>query len=585
MGHIIRCFKYAGNYRGVLRRMIFAEVLILLWAAIQLFIPILLQILIDVGLNDRVNTGDLTVIFNVCLLIMILGAVAFIASLGAARYSAYIGADYAHFLRIKLYEKIESLSFGNLDRFQTSDLVVRLTSDVNNYKNAIIQIVYYFFRSPFMLIGGVFLALVVAPPLFPIILVILGLTIFILYLYIRLTPPMYRRVQKKLDDLNLVLQENLAGVRVVKAFVRSDHEIKRFDERNDILRDEATKPLKLIAILEPTLWLILNLSIAGSLFFGAIGGNVTSGEMVSFTNLIFSIMVALVTLAILLPMITKAGVSLGRIFKVIDDEPDVKKSDKVIPMTEMKGKVKFHNVSMSYLDEDGVPNKIPVIKNINFTAEPGEMIAILGATGSGKSTLINLIPRFYDVTDGKITIDGVDVRNINIDDLRSHIGIALQTANLFSGNVRNNIKFGADITQQYVEKVAVVADAHGFVDSHVDSYDREVVRKGVNFSGGQRQRISIARALARKPKILILDDSTSAVDVATETRIQAAFPSVLDNTTTFIIAQRISTVLIADKILLMDNGEIVSQGPHKELLKSSPLYREIYESQLGPLED
>ena len=366
--------------------------------------------------------------------------------------------------------------------------------------------------------------------------------------------------------------------------------MERFDERNVTLKEEATKPLKLIAILEPSLWLILNIAISASLFFGAWGYanwgfDITSGEIVSFTNLIFAIMGALVTLAILLPMITKAGVSLGRIFKVLEDNLDIVQKKNAVKVPEMKGRVVFNNVSMSYLNEEGIPNETPVIKNINFTAEPGEMIAILGATGSGKSTLINLIPRFYDVTQGKITIDGVDVRDMDIGDLRGHIGIALQKANLFSSNVRNNIKFGADISQEYVEKVAEVADAHSFITSHVDGYDRQVARKGVNFSGGQRQRISIARALARKPKILILDDSTSAVDVATETRIQGALPSVLEETTTFVIAQRISTVLIADKILLMENGEIVAQGAHRELLDTSPLYREIYESQLGKLED
>ena len=309
----------------------------------------------------------------------------------------------------------------------------------------------------------------------------------------------------------------------------------------------------------------------------------TVGEIMAFSNYLYTANIPIVLLVLLLPQVTQANTSIASIFEVFDAEADIQEKSAAQSLSKVKGRVVFTNVTFSYLNEDGTPNQTPVLKKINLTAEPGQMIAILGATGSGKSSLIHLIPRFYDVTEGQVTIDGVDVRDLRLADLRRHVGICLQQAILFSGSVADNIYFGypEEKTSEEMITYAEAADAHGFISAQVDGYDSRVAREGANFSGGQRQRIAIARALAMKPKVLILDDSTSAVDVATETRIQSAMAELTQGVTTFVVAQRISTVLIADKIIVLDNGEIVAEGSHQSLISSSPIYQEIYESQLG----
>jgi ATP-binding cassette subfamily B protein len=586
MNNIRRFLRIArSSGKGVTRRFVVSQLFLLGMVICNLLIPQMIQTIADEGIARQ----DLDIVVNTALRMMLFAFISALLQILNAGYAVGFSVRVAHGLRTRLYAKIQTLSFGNLDRFQTSDLLVRLTNDVNVFKQMIMLVTAFFFMAPLMLTGSVILTWLTTPQLLWIMALVLVVMALVLVLYSSKAQSLYRVMQERLDQLNAVLQENLAGVRVVKAFARSTHEMQRFEQRNTNLRDAAKKPMLLMAFLMPTFLLIITLGMAAGLWFGGnlavSSGTVTVGEIMTFANYLVMAMIPLALVAFVLPQIAAAEASIARIFAVFDSAPDIQEKPNARSLPDVKGRVVFENVSLSYLGEDGRPSDRAVLKNIDLTAEPGQMVAILGATGSGKSSLTHLIPRFYDVTEGRVTIDGVDVRDLKLADLRQHVGIALQQAILFSGTVRDNVRYGRpEANEDEVFAVAQAADAHGFVSAQVDGYDSAVAREGANFSGGQRQRISIARALAIKPKILILDDSTSAVDVATETRIQAALGEMLHDTTTFVVAQRISTVLIADKIIVLDNGEIVAEGTHDELVISSPIYREISESQLGGLE-
>jgi ATP-binding cassette subfamily B protein len=378
-----------------------------------------------------------------------------------------------------------------------------------------------------------------------------------------------------------VLQENLSGIRVVKAFVRSDYENRRFDTANTELYHIALKMTRYISTFHPIIIALLNMGTVAIIYFGGIqvfAGTTSIGQIIAFTNYLFRTMFPLLMLSMMAGQIAAASASSTRIMEVLDAEPEVKDKPDAIILDTIQGRVEFKNVSFTYGDAGGSP----ALSDISFTAEPGEKVALLGQTGSGKSSLIHLIPRFYDAVKGQVTIDGVDVRNIKMSSLRSHISISPQEAILFSGTIRDNIRYGEpDAPDEEVIKAAKTTQAHEFIISFHRGYDTMVGQRGVNLSGGQKQRLTIARALLVKPKILILDDSTSAVDVETEAEIENALDALMDDTTSFIVAQRISTILKADKILVLDNGRIAAEGNHNELMDTSPIYREIYDSQLG----
>jgi ATP-binding cassette subfamily B protein len=397
---------------------------------------------------------------------------------------------------------------------------------------------------------------------------------------------LFSHVQQRLDQVNEVLQENLAGVRVVKAFVRAGHEIKRFKMANDDLMDETVHAIRVISVTMPAMMMAINLGVIGALWFGGVQitvGTLRVGQLIAFINYLMRTLMSLMFVSMLVMRIARAQASGDRIQEVLDTEPNVQNGPEAITDLVPQGRVAFDHVVFSY---DGT-GQDPVLGNgstdgISFVAEPGETVAILGATGSGKSSLVHLIPRFYDVDKGKVSIDGIDVRDIHTATLRRNIGVALQESVLFSGTIRDNIRYGKpDATEEEVIAAAQAAQAHEFIVEFPEGYDSVVGQRGVNLSGGQKQRIAIARALLTKPVVLILDDSTSSVDVETEAKIQEALEDVMADRTSFVIAQRISTVLTADKILVLDDGHIVAEGTHSELLASSPIYREIYESQLG----
>lgn len=550
----------------------------------DLMLPMQIALIID----DGIAQNDMTVVYTRTLLmvgIALLSVVlAFVNTIFASRVTETFAAD----LRGKAYNQIQSFSFGNLDRLHTAELLVRLTSDVNIVKNALMMTMRMAFRAPLMLIGSLLMLLIVSPSLSLTLLVLLPLTIGLILWFSLKTEPMYKNVQARLDRLNRVLQENIAGVRVVKAFVRADHEIGRFGRANDAYATQSIQVNQLVAILMPTMIVLMNLGLTAIVWAGGwltINDTIQTGELVAFTNYLMTTMIPVLMLGMILPQLFASEASIGRVLEVIDTRAAVVDRPDAPPLLIRRGTVVFEDVALSYYqhDREDAFHK-PVLEDINFTAEPGQTVALLGSTGSGKTSLVSLLPRFYDVTDGRILIDGVDVRDVTQESLRAQMGYALQEAVLFSGTVRDNIRYGRpDATDEDVIAAAKAAQAHEFIMRKPQGYDTIVGQRGANFSGGQKQRLAIARALCVQPKILILDDSTSAVDVETEAKIQAALEQIMARklSTTFVVAQRISTVLNADKILVLENGRVTAEGIHDELILSSPVYQEIYHSQLG----
>ncbi|HJX24349.1 MAG TPA: ABC transporter ATP-binding protein [Candidatus Bathyarchaeia archaeon] len=543
----------------------------------DLAIPQLIQRTIDEGIAPRNGT----IILNYTILMIAIALVDALLTIGNTIFSVRASQRLASDVRSAAFRKIQGFSFGNLDKFQTGQLVVRLTSDVNQIQIMTLISLRLLIRAPLMIVGSILLMYLTSPDLSLVVLFLLPLALVLTGAFVLRSQPMFLGVQRRLDRLNTVLQEYLAGVRVVKAFVRSDHEIARFDKANRDLAQTSTRVAQFLSLLIPTMFFIINLAFFGVVWFGGqqvIAGKFSVGQILAFTNYLLSSLFPLLLLAFVAGGLSAASASAQRIYEVLDVRPEVEDKADAELLSIMRGKVAFEDVCFSYTQDCAEP----AIREINLVAEPGQTVAILGATGSGKSTLVNLIPRFYDVTRGRVTIDDVDVRDVALNSLRSGIGVALQETVLFSGTVIDNIRYGRpEASEEEVIAVAKAAEAHDFIMSFPDGYKSNVGQRGVNLSGGQKQRIAIARALLIQPKILILDDSTSSVDVQTETRIQEQLEKLMENRTSFVIAQRISTVLRADKIVVLDRGKIVAEGPHEKLFRESPIYREIFESQLG----
>jgi ATP-binding cassette subfamily B protein len=584
VSHLGRMFFVFTGFRG---RLLVSQLLLLVSALCSVGVATLTQRLI----NDGLIAGDLDVIIDTGIAMVVLALIAGGTLAGTAAYAVFFAQGTAFYVRDGLYTKVQTLSFGNFDRFRTSTLMVRLNADVNNIANAIMYAVLLTLYAPFMIIIAFGLALVFTPSLVWILLVVAALVLIIMAFIVPRVFAAYDKRQEALDAVNNRLQENLSGIRVVKAFTREELEKQRFAERTTQLRAPAFSAAFLVALLNPILSGIAQVSIAFAIGVGGIqlldDQGIQVGEIVAFTQYLALVVTPLALMAVLVPFVLRGNASAGRVWEVIDEEPEVQDADDAheIVADELKGRVVFENVTFAFRRPDGELDP-PALKGIDLTVEPGERIGILGATGAGKSALVNLVPRFYDTTEGRITIDGHDVRDIPQDQLREIVGIALQEAMLFRGDVRFNLKFGAEgVEDKQMFEAAKAADAHGFVTGLPETWGAPVARRGYNFSGGQRQRLSIARTLTAAPKVLILDDSTSALDVATESRVQAAIPELYEGITTIYIAQRISAVIDLDRIVLMENGEITAIGTHEELLASSPLYQEIYESQLGGVEE
>jgi ATP-binding cassette subfamily B multidrug efflux pump len=544
----------------------------------DLSIPRLIQRIIDQG----ITSGNLNVVLNTTLIMLGLTVLSALFAIGNNILSVRVGEGYGRDLREALFVKIQSFSFGNLDRLQTGQLMVRLTSDIMMMERIIRVFIRIGTRAPLLMIGSIILMVSTSPRLALAIFPLLIVTGIIITWFITKTQPLYLIVQRKLDALNTVLQENIAGVRVVKAFTRGEHETERFAKTNLDYAERSIQVMQITAFMMPLLTLLINIGIVLVIWLGglqSIQGGLSLGEIVAFTNYLLTTMTPLVILSNLAQVLAAANASAERINEVLDMDPEIMDQPEARPLPEqISGRVAFEGVCFSYNGDCSEP----VLEDINLVAEPGETIAILGATGSGKTTLVNLIPRFYDVSNGRVAIDGIDVRTLQRDTLLAQVGVALQETVLFSGTVRDNICYGKpQASNEEVVEAAKAAQAHDFIMELADGYNTHVEQRGVNLSGGQKQRIAIARALLLKPKILILDDSTSAVDVETESRLQAELDRIMSGRTSFIVAQRISTVLNADKIVVLEKGQIAALGAHQDLIQSSPIYQEIYASQLG----
>jgi len=575
-----RIFFIYKRYRG---RLLLSQLLVLISAITTIAFASLNAKLV----NQGITAGDMEVVLNTGMTMFLLALVSGLCLAGAAYISVFFAQGSGYMVRTLLYRKIQTFSFANFDRFPTSALMVRLNADVINIQNAMLYTTMLTLYAPFMLLVTFVLTIMRAPSLVWILVlmtvVLLSLLIFLVFQIFKA----YDERQRRLDGLNNTMQENLAGVRVVKAFVREDYEVSRFEKRADALRQPAYAAAFRVAFLTPAMTGIAQLAIALALAVGGrqilAGTGLDVGTLVAFTQYLALTVAPLAMMAVVLPFLMRGDASAERILKVYDDEGLVQDREDAQPLDpeKVQGRVVFENVSFAFRRPDGELDP-PALKNINLTIEPGQQVGFLGATGAGKSALINLIPRFYDVIEGRITIDGIDVREVPQDNLREVVGIALQEAVLFQGDVRFNLKFGyPDADDDVMFDAAKAADSYGFVMNLPERWEAPVSQRGYNFSGGQRQRLSINRSLTSEPKVLILDDSTSALDASTEGRVQAAIPKFTNNVTTLYVAQRISAVIDLDRIYLLENGEIVAEGSHEELLQSSPLYQEIYESQLG----
>ncbi len=544
--------------------------------AMDLMQPMLMSKIIDVGVknSDKVYIVWMSLAMCGCALVGIIGGV------GNMYFSTKAGYGFAKDLRSAVYRKIQSFSFANVDTFKTGSLITRTTNDVTQIQNAFTSCIRMLVRSPFLCIGGIVSVLMISPKLSLVVLTAVPFLVILIVILLKKGKVLFSTMQEKLDRVNTVMQESLSGIRVIKAFARSDHENKKFRKANGDLTESSMKAMRMMSFAFPMVGLIMNITMIFMYFMGGkmvFSGSLTPGEIMAFSNYITQILMSLTMSSFTLMFLSRAGVSFARVNEVLETGSDIADGKNVNLKVE-KGEVEFRNVSFSYPGQAGDP----VLKNISLTVKPGETVAILGATGSGKSTLINLIPRLYDVSGGSVLIDGKDVREYTLDNLRGAIGYALQENILFTGTIEENLRWGDEnASSEKIDQIADIAQAAPFVEKLEKKYDTVLGQRGVNLSGGQKQRLCIARALMKDPKILILDDSTSAVDLTTEAKIQTALREVFSGMTVFIVAQRISSVMDADKILVMENGEVIDMGTHTELTKRCNVYKEIVSSQLG----
>ena len=542
--------------------------------AFDVLIPMMTGKLLDEG----VRAGNMSRIIQYGLLVVAMALMALLLGGLSGRFAARASTGFSRNLRREMYQNVQKFSFSNIDKFSTGGIITRLTTDVTNVQMAFMMIIRIAVRCPIMLICAWFLTFTLNPKLALIFLVVIPILAAGILLIMKSAHPVFERVFKKYDWLNNVVEENLLGIRVVKSFVREDHEKEKFGKVSNEIYMDFSKAEKIVAFNMPLMQICVYACMLTVSWIGAnlvVGGELTTGQLTSMFSYIMMILMSLMMLSMVLMMIILARASAERIVELLNEESDLKNGPD--PIHEVKdGSVVFENVSFSYAKD---PTK-ECLKDVNLTIKSGETVGILGGTGTSKTTLVQLIPRLYDATEGRVLVGGLDVRDYDMEALREQVAMVLQKNVLFSGTIKENLRWGnKEATDEEMVRVCKLAQADPFIQEFPDKYDTHIEQGGSNVSGGQKQRLCIARALLKKPKILILDDSTSAVDTKTDALIRKAFREEIPDTTKFIIAQRISSIEDADKILVMDGGKISAMGTHEELLKTCEIYREIYESQ------
>ena len=538
--------------------------------------PLFMARIIDEGVMER-NLSAITSIGLYMLLVSVAGLAASIANIyTSSRTSIGFGTD----LRNSLFRKIQELSFSDIDKFNSASLITRLTNDITKIQHIVLILMRIFLRAPLMIIMSVFFVVKINKELSLVLIAAIPILSISIYLILRKGFPLFVKVQQLVDRLNGIVRENLINIRVVKSFVREDFEEEKFTRSSQDLQDMVVRASNIVVSAFPIMQLIMNLSVIAILWFGGvkvIHGDLKVGELISFVNYLAQILISLMMLSMIMMSFARASASSKRILEVLDTDPSLANTEKGLQAKHFieQGNISFRHVDFRHRDGDE-----DILKDINFHIRSGETIAIVGATGSAKSSMVQLIPRLYDATAGEVMINNINVKDYNLDELHNKIGMVLQKNELFTGSIIENIRWGKpDASQEEIKAAAKVAQAHDFIMSFTDGYDTLLGRGGVNVSGGQKQRICIARALIRKPKILILDDSTSAVDSDTEQRIRAGLSSALTDTTVLIITQRLNTMQSADRVIVLEDGRIEAIGTPSELIEKSKIYQEIYNSQ------
>lgn len=573
----LKKFKPYFSSLGIL--VFIAPIFMILEVLCELVQPFLLQIVIDRGIKNN----DKTLIVELGALMIFIAVVGVLLGILNTYNSSKISTIFAMNLREGTFDKIQRLSFRNIDELSISNLIVVLTNDINQLQNFVMSGTRILIRSPLLFIGSIILGIITAPRLSPIYLVIILVISIALFLIIKKSYPLFYGAQQGLDDMNTTLKENFDGIMAVKSFVQENNEKEKFKGKSSNLAKLNTSTSRMVGTILPIFLASINLGIVAILWFGgksAINNALPIGSLVAFINYLSQLLVALIIASLLFMNFTRAMVSAKRVENIMNATSDVVFMNTSKNADDIRGDITFENVSFDYDETDGFEEY--ALKDVNLHIKEGEFVGIIGSTGSGKSTLVNLIPRFYDPTSGKVLLDGVDIRNYNEATLRKNISIVLQSATLFSGTVKSNIVQGdLDAVEDDITRAAKIAQAKEFIDRLPENYESIVYQRGNNLSGGQKQRISIARGLVGNPRILILDDSTSALDAKSESLVKKALNRELKNTTTIMVAQKISSIIDADKIVLIDQGQILAVGSHEELMNSSVHYKNIYNTQLG----
>lgn len=568
--------KLFRNLRPFRLPIIFVLALVFIQSLSDLYLPTLMADIVDKGIRG----GDIPYIWKIGGVMLLIAAIGALSSIGASYFSSRVSVGFGQRLRSKMFKHVQNFSLQEFDKIGTASLITRTTNDINQVQQVLIMLLRMMISAPLMCIGGIIMAVNQDAKLSLVIVVVIPVLVGAIAIIALKGLPLFKAMQVKLDTLNRVLRENLTGMRVIRSFNRTNYETKRFNDANVDLTDTAIKVNKIMAAMMPIMMLVMNFSTLAIVWFGSnriSEGNMEVGSLMAFIQYAAQIMFSLIMVSVMFVIVPRASASATRINEVLDMAPEIKDPVQPKPANRERGYLSFEDVTFHYPGAEQ-----PAISHISFQAGPGETTAIIGGTGSGKSTLLSLIPRFYDVGSGKVLIDGVDVRELSQEQLRAKIGFVPQKSVLFTGTIADNIRYGKeDASDEEIQRAAEIAQATEFISNMKDGFESDIAQGGGNVSGGQKQRLSIARALVRQPEVYVFDDSFSALDFKTDAKLRAALKEVTTDATVLLVAQRVSTVMDADRIIVLDEGRIVGIGKHHELMNTCDVYREIVSSQLS----